>query len=275
MLADGVCGGPPTTLYWDGVSGKKGRLVVCGRFILTGTWADISEYYELVASVNEEALGTATIVDRYNIAPTQPIIMITMDGTQRTARLVRWGLVPSWVKDPGKFTLLINARSETAHEKPSFRSAMRHRRCIIPANGFYEWHREGNVRTPYYVRPAAGGYVAFAGLWEGWMDDQGSEIESAAILTGEAEGEFRTIHHRLPMVIEADDIERWLSSETTVAEARALLKHPDPGYWQWDEVDSKVNKVGNDGPENIRPVADETTRPSEEPELSDSQLSLL
>ena len=125
---------------------------------------------------------------------------------------MRWGFVPAWVKDPKEFTLLVNARSETAAEKPSFRTAMRHRRVLIPASGFYEWQRfgKGQKSQAYWVRPKDGGVMAFAGLMETWSDANGSEIDTACILTTQANTSVSAIHHRLPMIVHPDSFDRWL-----------------------------------------------------------------
>ena len=120
---------------------------------------------------------------RYNVAPTQPVPIVRLVDGRREFALVRWGLIPAWVKDPRQFSLLINARGESVSEKPAFRNAMRRRRCLFPADGFYEWQDEGGRKRPYCVRPRNGEPIAFAGLWETWMGPNGEEMETAAIVT--------------------------------------------------------------------------------------------
>jgi putative SOS response-associated peptidase YedK len=148
---------------------------------------------------------------RQHVAPGQPIAIVRAGGDARHFTLVRWGFVPSWAKEilPGK--PLINARSETIAEKPSFRNAIRRRRCLIPADGFYEW--EGDVpgkKKPYYIQKHDRGLMAFAGIWEHWMAPDGSELETAAIITTSANALVATIHSRSPVVIAPEDFERWL-----------------------------------------------------------------
>ena len=148
---------------------------------------------------------------RQHVAPSQPIAIVRQSGGVRHFALVRWGFVPSWAKEilPGK--PLINARAETITEKPSFRNAIRRRRCLIPADGFYEW--EGDVpgkKRPYYIQKADHGLMAFAGIWEHWMSPDGSELETAAIITTEANALVATIHPRSPVVIHPEDFEAWL-----------------------------------------------------------------
>ena len=120
---------------------------------------------------------------RYNIAPTQPIAIVRLADGDRQFALVRWGLIPAWVKDPKDVSLMFNARGETAAEKPAYKNAMKRRRCLVPADGFYEWKRDGERKRPFWVHPRAGGPIAFAGLWETWMGPNGEELETAAIVT--------------------------------------------------------------------------------------------
>jgi putative SOS response-associated peptidase YedK len=148
---------------------------------------------------------------RYNIAPTQPVAIVRQ--TPRYARelaLVRWGLLPPWVKDPREFATLINARAETAAEKPSFRGALRHRRCLIPATGYYEWAGKKGAKVPYLLRPRRGGLVAMAGLWEHWIGADGSEVETMAVLTVPALDAAAAVHDRMPLLLGPEAFERWL-----------------------------------------------------------------
>src|SRR5689334_18396009 len=136
---------------------------------------------------------------RYNIAPTQPIPVVRIDNGHRSFALLRWGLIPSWVKDPRGFSLLINARAESVLDKPAFKNAIKRRRCLIPADGFYEWKRDGGRNRPYFA--AAKELVAFAGLWEAWMGPNGEEMETASIITTTANRALRVLHDRMPVVI--------------------------------------------------------------------------
>ena len=230
---------------------------MCGRIGLEVPWEELFGYFNLIRPVE---MGEE-MPPRYNIAPTQPIVMVG-DGAdgQREGMLVRWGLVPSWVKDPKSFTLLVNARSETAIEKPSFRSAMRHRRMLIPASGFYEWQRfgKGQPSQAYWVRPKKGNIVAFGGLMETWSDPNGSEIDTGCILTTEANKNFSAIHHRLPLVIQPEDFTRWLDCKTQEPrDIIDLLKPVQDDFFDIIPVSNAVNKVANNNPsiqERVEPI---------------------
>lgn len=164
---------------------------------------------------------------RNNIAPTQPVAIVRLDHNgEREFHLVRWGFVPSWVKDPGQFTTLINARSETAFEKPSFRAAMRHRRCLVPADGFYEWTGERGQKTPHFIRRKDAGLMAFAGVWETWLGANGSEFDSVAILTTSANDTMEPIHGRMPVILAPEDFNTWLDVRDTDKKEIADLMRP-------------------------------------------------
>jgi len=216
---------------------------MCGRFSLTASPDEVAELFQFE--------NLEDFPPRYNIAPTQPILMATVDPAGIVSPLlVRWGLVPSWVKDPKDFTLLLNARSETAAEKPSFRSAMRHRRGLVPASGFYEWYRKGEEKQAYWVRPKDGGIVAFGGLWETWSSPDGSEIDSGCILTTESNPTMAKIHHRMPVVIRPEKFGDWLDCKTREPkDIKQLMLPIDDDYFEAIPVGNAVNKVANSGPE--------------------------
>ncbi len=151
---------------------------MCGRYTLTASPEALRTLFRYEEQPN--------FPPRYNIAPTQPIPIVRLVDGKRHFALVRWGLLPSWVKDPKTFTLLINARGKSAAEKPAFRAAMKRRRCLIPADGFYEWQKAGDRKRPFYVRAKSGAPLAFAGLWETWTGPNGEELETAAIVTTRA-----------------------------------------------------------------------------------------
>ncbi|PZU22345.1 MAG: hypothetical protein DI589_10615 [Shinella sp.] len=242
---------------------------MCGRFALT-------EKPEAVA----ETFGLAELEGfppRYNIAPSQPILIVA-DGeaplrgsneTGRKALLVRWGFVPGWVKDPREFPMLINARAETAAEKPSFRAAMRHRRILVPASGFYEWYRsggKGEKSEPFWLRPRSGGPVAFAGLMETWASPDGSEFDSAAIVTTSANADLKPIHDRMPVVIQPEDFSRWLDCRTQEPRDVADLMRPAPErFFEAIPVSDKVNRVANTGPDLLERVEREPPKKPEKP----------
>lgn len=235
---------------------------MCGRFSLI---ASPEEARALFGYLDEEWFPP-----RYNIAPTQPVAAVFWAQGRRRMRLMRWGLVPGWVKEPRKFALLINARAEELAEKPSFKNAFRHRRCLVPASGFYEWQRLSEKRKqPYFLRPKEGGLFAFAGLWETWLGADGSEIDTLAIVTTEASEDIAGIHHRVPVVVAPEDHDRWLKTgEYTPAEAGELLARPKPGFFEPVAVADLVNAVKNEGPDLVKPAP-----PAEpEPPLDDLPL---
>jgi putative SOS response-associated peptidase YedK len=219
---------------------------MCGRYALTATPEELQALFGY--------LDGEPFPPRYNIAPTQPIAIVRHVGGARRFALVRWGLVPWWVEDPRKFSLLINARAESAADKPAFRDAMRYRRCLVPASGFYEWRRgPGKQKQPFWVKPRRGGPIAFAGLWETWSDRDGGEIDSGCIITTAANATLAPIHDRMPVTIAAEDFECWLTGES--AAARELLRPAEPGLFEAIAVDSRVNKAENDDPGLIEPIA--------------------
>lgn len=225
---------------------------MCGRFALTATTDQTAAF-----------LGLGELEEfpaRYNIAPTQPILAVVSAGPRspgsnlpdREAMLVRWGLIPGWVKDTRNFPLLINARSEEAATKASFRAAMRHRRALVPASGFYEWRKQANGRRgqPYWLRPRHGGLVAFAALVETYMEPGGSEMDTGAILTTAASADIAGIHERMPVVIEPAHFSRWLDCRNNEPRDMADLLKPAPeGYFEAIAVSDRVNKVANTEPE--------------------------
>ncbi len=190
----------------------------------------------------------------YNVAPTQPIPVVRIDNGQRSFALVRWGFIPSWVQDPRRFSLLINARAEAVLDKPSFRNAMRRRRCLIPADGFYEWQRDGARKRPFYA--AAREVVAFAGLWEPWIGPNGEELETACIITTAANSTLRSLHDRMPAVIPREAFDMWLDCANVDAETAAALLVPAPeDMFAAHEISTAVNRAANDSAALIEPVA--------------------
>lgn len=242
---------------------------MCGRFALTAPPGEVAEFLGL--------LETEGFPARFNIAPTQPILVAISSDRQkpgsnlpeRRALLVRWGFTPSWVKDPRDFPLLINARSETAMEKASFKAAMRHRRILIPASGFYEWHRppkeSGAPSQAYWMRPRDGGIVAFAGLMETWASAGGSEVDTGAILTTRANADMASIHDRMPVTIKPEDFGRWLDCRTLEPRDVAGLMAPaGDGTFEAIAVSDLVNTVANTGPDVQKPVPIATVRQAKE-----------
>lgn len=213
---------------------------MCGRFTLTMQPEILAEWVEVSLGVD--------FPPRFNIAPTQPILVILdMEGLRQSA-LMRWGLVPNWVKDPREFPLIINARSETIMEKPSFRGSLRHHRCIIPASGYYEW-RTGTdgKKQPYYITLKDGAPMAFAGVWSTWMGPEGEEIDSAAIITLPASPELKHIHDRMPAMLERETFADWLNVKGVgEKQAQAMLKPLPEGVVEFHPVSTRVGSIRND-----------------------------
>ena len=252
---------------------------MCGRFALTATPDQTADFLGVT--------GLDEFPARYNIAPTQPILMVLAGVPQapgsnlpnRQSMLARWGLIPTWVKDTREFPLLINARSEGAAEKASFRAAMRHRRALVPASGFYEWQQAGGKKgQPYWIRPRHGGLVAFAGLIETYAEPGGSEMDTGAILTVGANAGIADIHDRMPVVIHPQDFARWLDCRTLEPRDVAdLLQPAQPDFFEAIPVSDLVNKVANTGPEiqergAVGPLLDKAKR--QKPGADDSQMTL-
>jgi len=166
---------------------------------------------------------------RPNIAPTEPVAIVrTSYAGARELALVRWALLPPWVKDPREFTTLINARSETVTEKPSFRGAIRHKRCLVPADGFYEWTGPKGAKRPFLVRPKGQGLMGMAGIFEQWLGADGSEVETMAILTCAANSFMAPLHDRMPVILAPDDFDAWLDCRSGSAEGVLRLLQPAP-----------------------------------------------
>ncbi len=168
------------------------------------------------------------ISPRYNIAPTQPILVIRQPWQQpaakRGAASVKWGLLPAWAKDASMAAKLVNARGETVAEKPAFRSAFRRMRCLIPADGFYEWEATPSGKQQWFIRLKSQGLLAFAGLWERWQAPDGTPLETAAIITTDANGLMRPVHNRMPVILQPADYATWLGAQTSAEDLKALLK---------------------------------------------------
>ena len=231
---------------------------MCGRYLIITTPEAMRAFFRYLEQPNFPA--------RYNVAPTQPIpIVRTFEGARQFA-LVRWGLIPAWVKDPRLFSLLINARSDGVLDKPAFRNAMRRRRCLIPADGFYEWKAEGERRKPFAVRPRAGGPIAFAGLWEVWTGPNGEEFETAAIVTTQANRALRALHDRMPVVLAPETYDMWLDCRAVDAQVAAALLAPAPeNFFDAYEISPAVNRVANDSPDLLLPAAASPLPPAPEP----------
>ncbi len=220
---------------------------MCGRYTITSA----PEAYRALFRYPEQP----NFPPRYNIAPTQPIPIVRLEQGERHFALVRWGLVPSWVKDPSGFSLLINARGESAAEKPAFRNAMKRWRCLIPADGFYEWRPAGARKQPYYIRAKSGTPLAFAGLWETWEGPNGEAVDSAAIITTRANGPLSDIHDRMPVVVPEDAFDLWLdTAHVDVTTASALIAPAPDDRLEAYPVSTAVNRTANDNAALLQPV---------------------
>ena len=225
---------------------------MCGRFILTASPDVLADMLDV-----QMAPAMAAWQPRYNIAPTQPVLAFRRNTTSQGHEATRltWGLVPSWSKDPQIASRLINARSETAASKPSFRGAFRHRRCVIAADGYYEWQREGKEKTPFCIRRRDRSIFAIAGLWEHWQDPDGSVIESCALLTTTPNGVMAPIHDRMPVILDNQDVRVWINGDGRQLEGlHALLRPAADDVLEAFPVDGSVGNSANDGPECCLPV---------------------
>jgi putative SOS response-associated peptidase YedK len=202
---------------------------------------------------------------RFNIAPTQPVPVVRIDNGQRQFILMRWGFIPSFVKDPKEFPLVINIRSETLREKASFRNAFKRRRALMPVDGFYEWHRLGKENRPYLLRRPDRGMMAFAALWETWHDASGAEIDTAALVNTHANGTIAAIHHRSPVILDPKDFDQWLDPATEPDNAFALLQPPPDDLLELVPISSLVNKVAYDSADVQLPVVHSEPKPPDVP----------
>jgi len=224
---------------------------MCSRYSLTSPPEAVRAYFGYRDTPNFPA--------RYNVAPTQaiPVVCLDTEGIRRF-RLMRWGLLPTFVKDPKQFPTLINARSEEALTKPSFRNAMRWRRCLIPADGFYEWTGPKSARRPFLLRPREPRLIAFAGLYERWRDAEGGEVDTVAILTCPANSTVTPLHDRMPVVLSPEHFEAWLDVKATRAEAAAdLLQSASGDLLEAIEMDPKINNSRKDEPGIQEPLQKE------------------
>ena len=221
---------------------------MCGRFTLIVDPDELQEAFGLADS------PPAGLAPRYNIAPSQPVAVIA-NGESRKLELFQWGLIPSWAKDPKIGNRMINARAETLAEKPSFRAALKRRRCLILADGFYEWKREGKSKTPMYIQLKDGGLFAFAGLWEVWKSPDESLIKSCAIITTTPNALIEKIHDRMPVILPPKAYDLWLTAgDLPYEQSLPLLKPFAALQMKAAPVSTRVNNPAFDAPECVTPV---------------------
>jgi putative SOS response-associated peptidase YedK len=222
---------------------------MCGRFTLGATAATLAAQFDLAT--------VPTWTPRYNIAPTQEVLVVLQSSPQanREARLHRWGLIPPWAKDPSIGNRMINARAETVATKPAFRRAFKERRCLLLADGLYEWQRQERRKQPFYIRLRDGRPFAFAGLWEHWEGSEGMAIQSCTILTTTSNEVVGRIHDRMPVILSPTDYDRWLDPSIQEPAVLQTLLRPYPA----DEmtaypVSTLVNSPANDNPGCTEPL---------------------
>lgn len=234
---------------------------MCGRFTLTNPGQELLPQFDLAQIPSLEP--------RYNIAPTQPVAVVRVARTPgighqdevgarsaqiRELALLQWGLIPFWAKDPAVGERLINARSETVAEKPAFREAFKRRRCLVLADGFYEWHKQDGTKQPFFIRLRSGQPFAFAGLWERWQGPE-SVIESCTLLTTEPNDLMRQLHNRMPVILRPDDYGLWLDPMVRETDALHPLLQPYPEQEMLAyPVSRRVNSPDNDDPRCIEPL---------------------
>lgn len=224
---------------------------MCGRYVIASPPEVMRHFFRYAGQPNFPA--------RYNVAPTQPVPVVVEDtGGARSFELMRWGLLPAWLKDPRGFPLMINARSETILEKAAFRNAIRRRRCLLPADGYYEWQVSGSHKQAYFIYPRESGPFGFAGIAETWAGPNGEEVDTVAIVTVQSSPDLAVLHQRAPIVIAPDDFDRWLDCRSGDArEILPLLQPPAQHAFAWHPVSAAVNRVSNDDPRLIEPLTEE------------------
>jgi putative SOS response-associated peptidase YedK len=220
---------------------------MCGRYVIKSPPEVLRALFGYLEQPNFPA--------RYNVAPTQPVPIVRMWEGRRQFALVRWGLIPAWVKDPRTLSLLINARGESVNDKPAFRNAMKYRRCLFPADGFYEWRREPTVKQPFFIHAKDDGPLAFAGLWETWTGPNGEEQETAAIVTTAANRTLQPIHDRMPVIVPPETQDFWLDPNVDAETASAAITPARDDLLEAYEISSAVNRTVNDSPDLIGRVA--------------------
>ncbi|SFK49968.1 SOS response-associated peptidase [Methylocapsa palsarum] len=244
---------------------------MCGRFAVTSPPEAVRRFFCYAEQPN--------FPPRYNIAPTQPVPIVRTrfnsgGGVERRFNLLRWGFLPPFVKDPGRFPLIINARSETLLTKTSFKNAFRRRRCLFVADAFYEWRREGRgaAGRPYLFRRSDGEPMGLAGLWDTWAGPNGEELDTGCIITTAANGATAAIHDRLPVIIESKTFDLWLDPDEASADAAfRLLRPPENAVLRFFEIGPTVNKAANDKLEVQKPagamaapaIAEESATPAQ------------
>lgn len=225
---------------------------MCGRFALSIPFNELAKLYKVKNKVE--------LKPNYNITPQSNIAVILHSCTRvdKEIHLLKWGLIPHWSKDASMGYKLINARADTIDSKPSFRESFKKRRCIIPAEGFYEWEKES--KQPYFIKPKKG-LFSFAGIWDEWTDPQGHIVKTCAIITTGASQSLAHIHERVPATLEEEEIDTWLHPETTVERLKPHLHPPKDNEIEFWKVDRKVSKPENNNADFIKMLNINTVQP--------------
>lgn len=223
---------------------------MCGRFTQAYSWDEVWHFLNLIGAPQN-------LMPRYNIAPTQEASVMRAGPKGRALSALRWGLIPSWAKDMKLAAKMINARAETVAEKPAFRAAYRARRCLVPADGFYEWRTMGGRKQPYRIVSARVPLFAFAGLWERWEHGPEGPVESFAIVTTAANARLAPIHSRMPVILDPSDFDAWLDPNHPANESGALLKPASDDAVEAYPVSTHVNNVRNIDEACIAPLVDQ------------------
>lgn len=223
---------------------------MCGRFSFNQAPETVAKLFQLA--------NVPQLPARYNIAPTQPVptVLQIAESQRREFQMLRWGLIPSWAKDAKIGSKLINARAETVMEKPSFRSPFRHRRCLILADGFYEWQNQEGRKQPFYFKMENGQPFAFAGLWDRWESPEGEAIASCTILTTEPNEITCPIHNRMPVILHSEDYDRWLDTSGNPSDLLRSLRPYESVAMTCYPVNTTVNSPKSDRPECVQPIAE-------------------
>jgi putative SOS response-associated peptidase YedK len=225
---------------------------VCGRFAFYSPAEAVSRLFA--------AETTSDLPPRYNIAPTQlaPVVRLDQDSVRRLY-LLRWGLIPFWAKDPSIGNRMINARAETVASKPAFRQAFRKRRCLILADGFYEWQKAGRGKIPWFISAPSGEPFAMAGLWESWQAGGDEPLQTCTILTTEAGSSLAHIHHRMPVVLGSEGVQQWLDPNMDEERLRLLADEARRAPLEAVRVSRQVNNPENEGPDLVRPAENQAS----------------
>ncbi|MEQ1857695.1 MAG: SOS response-associated peptidase [Longimicrobiales bacterium] len=220
---------------------------MCGRYTLAANADELVEAFDV-------PLPAFELVARYNIAPSQLAPVVAADRHGRRLGLLTWGLVPGWADEPGEG--IINARIESVAEKPSFREALDRRRCLVPADGFYEWKGVNGGKVPHWIHPASGGVISFAGIWERWSRPGAAARHTFAILTTEANADVAPLHDRMPVIVTAESRDAWLDRDLDGAEALELLRPTPRGALTSFAVSPRVNRATEDDEDLVRPAGE-------------------